>query len=964
MSTSHDEGPASSPAAPSHRAPQGAAPGRLPGGDGPASSGETATERLTTALRLSLAYRRAGRTDAAAFLTEHADLAELLAPMIDASSPAVDDDPAGARNEAAPAPPTLGVYRLEREIGRGGSGVVYEAVQTTLGRRVAVKVMAGGMVPERMQRRFVREAAILGRLDHDHIVRVLDAGVVEGGAYVALELIDGASLAAVLEAVRRAGLTAATGATVAAALAGALPDPVAPAAGAPDATLAVTLRDRSYVDAVVALLVQIADALAYAHACGVVHRDVKPSNVLVRRDGRAVLSDFGVARDQELGDLSQSNPLAGTPATMAPEQVNGGPVDRRTDVYGLGATLYEALTLVPAFRGGTASVLARIRDEDPSDPRRLNPRLPRDVVAVLGKAMAKAPAERYDDATALARDLRAFLAREPVAARPPGLAKRLRRFARRRPWRAAALAAVALAALLGLLVAASFSVRLAAESRRKYQALAEVERLGMSVALDAAIAAAAAFDPPAAAQLPAMTAWLEGQARSLVEALPGLRGLLASVRERAEPYGRADAEADQRSHPEADRLERLSFEVELAANGGDEAALRRVQSQRAVVQARVTERRTWRFQQAQTQFLHDQVAALVARLDAFAGPRGVVERVRGDREFLTYARQRSLIEGGEAWARAAAAVAGEPRYRGLRLQPVLDLVPLGADPHSGLFEFVHLRSGTRGREVPSRRADGTLAPDDDMGIVLVLAPPGTFAMGAQAADPGATNYDRHAGRYEAPVQDVALDAFWIGKYEVTIAQWQRLGGGQPSPWQVGQVVNGIEITERHPVTNVDFVEATRVLAAAGLTLPTEAQWEYACRAGTSSPWWFGDAARAPGNANCAGVAGAGPDAAARAPFLLPIGSLGANPFGLHEVHGNAGEWCDSLMCDYHVRPARAGDGRRASFLFDEQRWVIRGGTYSRELDDARSADRWRHAERAARWADLGLRACRRLESRP
>jgi serine/threonine protein kinase len=450
----------------------------------PADSSHPATSRLATALRLSLAYRAQGRSDAQEFLAEHRDLADLLEPMIaphaadgEGSGEASGDAPAGEMN--GPATPTIAGYRIDGELGQGGMSIVWSATQTELGRPVALKVMRPVVVHERMQRRFMREAAILARLDHPYIVRVFDAATSLSATYLALERVDGTSLAAILAAVRRAGLATASGATIRAALAGALPEQADPGNEPPP-----PIREQPYCDALVELLAPIAEALHYAHAQGVIHRDVKPSNILVRRDGRAVLSDFGIARDDAPRDASESVALAGTPDSLAPEQLDGCTADARSDVYGLGVTLYTALTLQPPFAGHPVQVLAQIRRGEPRDPRQLNPQIPRDLAAVLAKAMAKASIERYVDAASFAADLRAVLAHAPVSARPVRAWRRWREAIRRRPWRAVAWTCGGLTTLLALGLAAGFSAQLAAQTRRRHAALAEIERLGWSVELE------------------------------------------------------------------------------------------------------------------------------------------------------------------------------------------------------------------------------------------------------------------------------------------------------------------------------------------------------------------------------------------------------------------------------------------------------------------------------------------------
>src|SRR5690606_18715415 len=275
-------------------------------------------------------------------------------------------------------------------------------------------------------------------------VRVIDAGSAGDVPFYAMELVQGAPLSAVVDAVRRHGLPGATGATVMAAVTGALHrEHASTDAGS---SLAPALGRLGYLAACAEIAAQVADALACAHAAGVVHRDVKPSNVLLRRDGSAVLTDFGLARQEGGPAVTVTGDFAGTPFYVSPEQARGDAIDHRTDVYSLGVTLYELLTLRRPFEAeSTAEALDRILRDEAEDPRRFNPAIPADLAAIVGKAMAKDRAQRYAGAGDFAEDLRAYVSGEPVRARPPSRTQRLWRWARREPWRAGLVATAAAA---------------------------------------------------------------------------------------------------------------------------------------------------------------------------------------------------------------------------------------------------------------------------------------------------------------------------------------------------------------------------------------------------------------------------------------------------------------------------------------------------------------------------------------
>ena len=300
---------------------------------------------------------------------------------------------------------TLGPYRIEAELGRGGMGIVYRGFDETLRRTVAVKVPT----PERLAgdrgRRLVREARIAARFRHANAVSIhAVAETAAGNPYIVMEYVAGPSLADVIRA--RSRLAPAEAAEIAA---------------------------------------EIAMALAAAHEAGLIHRDVKPANILIDPEmNRARIVDFGMARSVDSpAELTREGAIFGTPAYMSPEQVVGDPeIDGRADVYGLGASLYEALAGEPPFLGTPLMVVHQILNEEPRPPRRLNESIPRDLDTICLKAIAKDPRQRYADARAMAVDLKRWLGGEPIAARPPGPIERIWRWAKRERRIAVLLAAV------------------------------------------------------------------------------------------------------------------------------------------------------------------------------------------------------------------------------------------------------------------------------------------------------------------------------------------------------------------------------------------------------------------------------------------------------------------------------------------------------------------------------------------
>jgi WD40 repeat protein/serine/threonine protein kinase len=393
-------------------------------------------------------------------------------------------------------PERLGEYHILREIGRGGMGIVYEAVQESLGRHVALKVLPGHSWLDTTQReRFKREAQAAAQLHHTNIVPVFGIGEHDGIHYYAMQFIQGHGLDVVLQEVKRirdrraaspsevtsdprtasvprgllsgrfAGRSTAEqpgdrdggppssppspppqGGSVPAA-----PGPPDQSSGPSVPSAELTRQPQAqYFRSVARLVVDVAEALAYAHSKGILHRDIKPSNLLLDEAGTVWVTDFGLAKVEGSAELTSTGDVVGTLRYLAPERLRGE-ADARSDLYSLGATLYELLTLKPAFADSDRARLAeRIDHEDPTPPRRLDPCLPRDLETIVLKALQKEPAKRYQTAQDLAEDLRRFLVGEPIRARPISALERGLKWVKRRPAVAALLLLVSLVMLVGL----------------------------------------------------------------------------------------------------------------------------------------------------------------------------------------------------------------------------------------------------------------------------------------------------------------------------------------------------------------------------------------------------------------------------------------------------------------------------------------------------------------------------------
>ena len=379
------------------------------------------------------------------------------------------------RTEEGHSPPgdekRLGDFRLLQEIGRGGMGVVYEAEQISLGRRVALKVLPfAAVLDSRQISRFKHEAQAAGQLNHPNIVSVFAVGVERGVHYYAMQFIDGQPLDRVISEMRERRLPASADRT----------KPYGPSVGG-ISTLRSSLTSQpagssEYIRGVVHLAVDAARALNAAHESGIVHRDIKPSNLLLDGSGKVWVTDFGLARRNTDATLTRTGDIVGTMRYMSPEQAAGqmALVDHRTDIYSLGATLYELLTLEPAIPGEAGQALLRqIERHDPRPPKQLQPKVPLDLQTVIMKGMAKRRDDRYATADEFADDLQRVLDGKPIVAHPPTLLDRAIRWAQRHREIVVMAGAVCLLAMLGLGTGGFLYFRLKQRNADNNYALAE-----------------------------------------------------------------------------------------------------------------------------------------------------------------------------------------------------------------------------------------------------------------------------------------------------------------------------------------------------------------------------------------------------------------------------------------------------------------------------------------------------------
>jgi serine/threonine protein kinase/Tfp pilus assembly protein PilF len=458
--------------------------------------------RVTGPLQEYLTALEAGqRPDRKQFLARHPEVAAALAECLDgldfihAAAPQLHqslsrpEPSAPALADAIEPEGPLGDFRIVREVGRGGMGVVYEAVQISLGRRVALKVLpfAAALDAKQLQR-FKNEAQAAAQLHHQSIVPVYAVGCERGVHYYAMQYIEGQTLAQLIGQLRREAaakapptIAVSTGQESARAASSVEPPQMGEVRTPRPETRTIQAvsterpnQDPEFFRTGARLGIQAAEALEHAHQLDVVHRDIKPANLLMDGRGHLWVTDFGLAHCQSQAGLTMTGDLVGTLRYMSPEQALAKRVmiDHRTDIYSLGATLYELLTLEPAFAGGDRQeLLNQIAFEEPRPPRRVNRAVPAELETIVLKALEKNPADRYVSAQELADDLRRFLEDRPIRARRPTWLQKARKWGQRNK---AAVRTAVVCSLLALAVLAG-SIGWEVRDRAARQAAAAVQ---------------------------------------------------------------------------------------------------------------------------------------------------------------------------------------------------------------------------------------------------------------------------------------------------------------------------------------------------------------------------------------------------------------------------------------------------------------------------------------------------------
>jgi formylglycine-generating enzyme required for sulfatase activity len=651
------------------------------------------------------------------------------------------------------------------------------------------------------------------------------------------------------------------------------------------------------------IMLKMCEAVSFAHAKGVIHRDLKPGNIMVGRFGEVYVMDWGVARvlskpdlhdrrieltenrefstilsarrdareqDPESPLVTMDGSVVGTPAYMSPEQAMGllDAVDRRSDIYSIGAILYHLLAghmpYVPdGSRISQKTLLGLVVLGPPPPLARENPSAPAELVAICEKAMARAPGDRYKSVTEIAADIEAFLDRRPVEAAQPSWMRRCLLWTQRN--RRVAIVACACAGVL-LASWAAWTIQLQDEVGAKTLAIRET------------------------------ATWRDGLATDR---------LLRELEEQLLPLAPGGTRATELWLREAARLCALAperrAELDAIAPGST---------------------------------LYAESKHVVDALSNLDVHRARVERLHS---LARTAKRRSIDDRRALWDRACSELAAS-MGRGAAIDPQEGLVPIRCDPESGLWEFLLLDSGDMPQIDPATQH---YKIEESTGIVLVLLPGGTFTRGTP---PGAPWRDVN----EEPM-DVTLAPFFLSKYETTQAQYMRYTEKNPSGKKPPSDRYGISYNFTHPVETVTWPDAQRFCAAFDCELPTESQWEYAARAGSTGKFPWGDAdgdIRSFENVSDKSygklVHAESPDSTIPwddgYPFHAPVGRFRPNRFGLHDMLGNVAEWVRDVYARNPRQPVRS-DGLVENAAPDETSMVFRGGNFLLTPDYCYSAFR-------------------------
>jgi serine/threonine protein kinase/formylglycine-generating enzyme required for sulfatase activity len=724
----------------------------------------------------------------------------------------------------------LGEFELLSEIGRGGMGVVFQARQAGLGRFVALKVLPIGLTTSQRQiDRFVREARSVARLTHPNIVSVLTVGEAPNFRYFVMEYVEGGNLAEEITRLRE-NL----------------------GAGRADHAHLPSSRASDYFRCVAEVMLQAADGLAHAHEHGVIHRDIKPANLLLDGARRVKIVDFGLARDEELGSLSTTGDVIGTPHYMSPEQARAQrhAIDHRTDIYSLGVVLFELLTLKRPFEGKTSQeVIANLLERAPPRIRAINPRVPRDLETICNTAMARELTERYASAGALGADLARFLAHEAIHARPPGPLRRARDLLLRHRFLLLAAVVVLVTSTLG-----SLAVGWRARHQRRAELLRRAE---------------------------------QAQAAGPLESIPPaqLLELRVILRELGAEGGVVAAESSDAVRALEREFARLHSE--LRARGEADLAFARDEQQPEGVREMHRLAGFATLLHAAHVFPEDEELRTLSALENAYPTLSVRATDEAGRELPA-----------EVWLREVdvRTSAVGPKRR-LGMAPLLRM-PVRSGYYRVVVEFVF--GGFRELicnpspafmtlELVARRNTNEAAMVDEM--VLVAGTRFTFP-----------EFESVQRLFQGKSADVG--AFYLDATEVSNVQYDRFlaatGRAAPRLWSLaGDRAEFLRAYGDRPATGVTWKDAVAYAEWAGKRLPTAIEWNLAAggEAGWAQPHASARDAPAAGNVFAPLVAGSIEEMWAsylRYSANVISYSEACTPSGLYHMYGNVAEWSESM----------------------------------------------------------------------